>query len=179
MPRGDLKTVDVSGSGPRMWRWYECRSCGGMVMTMSKMQAVGKYLLAGKVEEMWPSRDSVASELPERARTFLTQAIECLHSPVPSIIAANAAIDAMFKGKGLREGSLYARIEKAAQDHLITEEMKAWAHDVRLDANDQRHADEDEPLPSRDDASKCVEFAKALGQFLYVLPARVARGRGK
>jgi hypothetical protein len=55
--------------------------------------------------------------------------------------------------------------------------MKLWAHEVRLDANDQRHADESAPLPSEADAKKAIEFAQALAQFLFVLPALVTRGR--
>jgi len=89
---------------------------------------------------------------------------------------AASAIDAMLKTKGLKDGSLHARIEKAAGDHLITAEMAQWAHDVRLDANEQRHSDDAAPLPSRDDASRALEFAKALAQFMFVLPARVKRG---
>jgi hypothetical protein len=88
-----------------------------------------------------------------------------------------SAIDAMLKDKGFKEGSLRQRIDLAASAHLITQEMAAWAHEVRLDANDQRHADDDAPLPDSADADKAIEFAGALAQFLYVLPARVARGR--
>jgi hypothetical protein len=83
----------------------------------------------------------------------------------------------MLKQKGYKQGSLYARIEKAANDGLITKEMSLWAHDVRLDANDERHADEQASLPNEADAKKCIEFTKALGMFLYVLPGMVERGR--
>ena len=88
-----------------------------------------------------------------------------------------SAVDAMLKDKGLKEGSLNARINSAAQSHLITAEMAAWAHEIRLDANDQRHADEEADLPDAANASKAIDFANALAQFLYVLPARVERGR--
>jgi len=54
--------------------------------------------------------------------------------------------------------------------------MAQWAHDIRLDANDQRHADEAASLPTDADTKKCVDFAMALAQFLFVLPARVQRG---
>jgi hypothetical protein len=192
--RGSLETYDHANQNPRQWSYYVCRTCGGVVMTMAPHIEVTRAskvdpgpfptvrslrIEAGEITAMWPSPETVAVELPERARVCLAQAIECLHSPMPSIVAAAAAIDAMLKGKGLKEGSLYVRIEQAAEQHLITPEMKAWAHEVRLDANDQRHADEEAAMPTRDDARKCVEFAKALGQFLYVLPARVQRGRGK
>ena len=89
---------------------------------------------------------------------------------------AASAVDAMLKDKGYNEGSLYSRINEAKDDHLITEGMAAWAHNIRLDANDQRHADQGAGLPKQEDASRCLEFAQALGQFLYVLPARVERG---
>ena len=88
-----------------------------------------------------------------------------------------SCVDAMLKDKGYKDGSLNARIDAAAKAHFITAGMAAWAHEVRLDANDQRHADESAVLPSEADAAKAIEFANALAQFLYVLPARVERGR--
>ena len=54
--------------------------------------------------------------------------------------------------------------------------MAKWAHEVRLDANEPRHADEQKPLPDEEDARKCVEFVLALAKFLFVLPSRVKRG---
>ena len=89
---------------------------------------------------------------------------------------AASAVDAMLKAKGYKTDSLYKRIQQAASDHLITEEMAKWAHQVRLDANDQRHADEAVPLPTSTDARKSVDFAKALAIFMFVLPSRVQRG---
>ena len=79
--------------------------------------------------------------------------------------------------KNYKEGSLYKRIKAAADDHLITSEMAAWAHEIRLDANDQRHADESADLPTQVEAQKCIDFSRALAEFLFVLPGRVERGR--
>jgi hypothetical protein len=133
----------------------------------------------GDIAELWPAPQSVAEELPPRAKEYLSQAISSVHAPVGSIVAAASAVDAMLKNKGYREGSLYSRIDKAAADHLITAEMAAWAHEIRLEANDQRHADESAELPTAEDAVRVIEFARALGQFVFVLPARVERGRKK
>jgi hypothetical protein len=119
---------------------------------------------------------TVSLELPERPRTFLSQAKESLHAPAGAVMLAASAVDAMLKQRGLTEGSLYSRIEKAAAEHLITEEMAQWAHAVRLDANDQRHADEAATLPTESDAQRSIDFAVALGDILFVLPARVERG---
>lgn len=172
-----MNTFDSHNNGQdnlRQWVFYFCRSCGGVVMTVAPM--IGNNHI-GDIVEIWPAPDMVPMELPERARHYLGEAIASLHAPAASIMVAASSVDAMLKDKGLKDGSLYARIEKAAADHLITDDMKAWAHEVRLDANDHRHADENAPLATQADARKVVEFAKALAQFLYVLPARVARGR--
>ncbi len=62
-------------------------------------------------------------------------------------------------------------------DHVITEAMELWAHDIRLDANDERHTDKEHVFPNEVKAQKCIDFALALSDFLFVLPARVERGR--
>ena len=89
---------------------------------------------------------------------------------------AASAVDAMLKHKGYKDGSLYQRIEDAAADHIITEDMATWAHQVRLDANDQRHADESAQFPTTEEAQRSLDFAMALAEILFVLPARVTRG---
>jgi hypothetical protein len=128
------------------------------------------------VYDHFPKSEQVEDELPEKVKAFLTQAIESLHAPSGAIMLAASAVDAMLKEKGYKEGKLYPRINKAKEDHLITDDMAKWAHQVRLDANDERHADEDATLPTTEDAKRSVEFARALGTFLFVLPARVTRG---
>ncbi len=90
---------------------------------------------------------------------------------------AASAVDAMLRLKGLVDGSLNSRIDKAAKDHLITEDMALWAHDVRLDANATRHVDPQASPPTFDDAKRVANFAQTLADLLFVLPERVTRGR--
>ena len=128
---------------------------------------------------MWPSPRTVHDSIPERARAFLEQAIASIHAPAGAVMLTASAVDSMLKEKGLKTGSLYKRIDQASAEHLITAEMAEWAHEVRLEANDQRHADDEAVLPNEADAQKAVDFALALAQFLFVLPSRVAQGRAK
>ncbi|WP_225741792.1 DUF4145 domain-containing protein, partial [Halospina sp. K52047b] len=129
-----------------------------------------------EVIEWFPSSQTVDDDIPEKPRTYLQQAIESLHAPAGAVMLTASAVDAMLKLKGYPDGSLYSRIEQAAKEQVITSDMARWAHDVRLDANDQRHADEGAQLPSTEDAQRSIDFARALGEILYVLPNRVARG---
>lgn len=124
----------------------------------------------------FPRVDEVSAAIPERPRTFLAQARESLHAPAGAVILAASAIDAMLKDKGLTDGSLYTRIDKAAAEQLITGDMAKWAHAVRLDANDQRHADIAAALPTEVDARRCIDFASALAEILFDLPSRVEKG---
>jgi len=98
-------------------------------------------------------------------------------APSGAITLCAAAVDAMLKAKDYREGTLYDRIEQAAGDHLITEGMAKWAHEVRLDANAERHADEDYQHPTPKHAQRCIAFVVALGEIVFVLPERVNEGR--
>lgn len=153
----------------RFWRAYFCNRCAAIVTAVSTNWNM-------EVAAMYPSSTEVSSDLPERARNYLHQAVSSLSAPAGAVMLAASAVDEMLKQKGLTEGSLYTRIDTAVTSHLITKEMAQWAHDVRLDANDQRHSDRDADLPTPERAQKCVDFAQALAQLLYVLPKRVERG---
>ncbi|MBN1406356.1 MAG: DUF4145 domain-containing protein [Calditrichaceae bacterium] len=152
-----------------MWKAYMCSRCGGVVLASSKKD--GDW-----AKEIYPDSMVVDEAVPEPARTYLNQAIDSLHSPAGSVMLSASSVDAMLKVKLYREGSLYSRINKAVEDHLITQEMSQWAHEVRLDAKDQRHADEKVTLPTSDDAKRCIDFVLAFGEFLFVLPSRVKSG---
>lgn len=161
-----------SATNPRTWCCYNCASCGGVVLTAAQGQSG-----AGVITEMFPETRILSDAIPERARAYLSQASDSLAAPVGSIVCAASAVDAMLKSKGLKDGSLAARIDEAAKTLLITPDMAEWAHEVRLDANAQRHADEASELPTMDDANRVIEFALALAELMFVLPARIAAGR--
>lgn len=165
--RGETK--DQAAKNLRRWIVYACTRCGGLVTAWA-----GAF--DGAIQEHFPASPAIPADLPARAQTFLEQAVSSIHAPAGAVMLTASAVDAMLKAKGYAEGSLYTRIDKAAENHLITSDMAHWAHAVRLDANDQRHANEVAELPSEADAKRCIDFAAALGQFLFTLPARVKRG---
>lgn len=164
-----VKTQNYLGKNMRYWGTYCCARCGGCVLAFSPTDN-------GEVSGTFPSSRDVDRAIPSKPREYLDQAIACLHSPAGAVMLAASAVDSMLKEKGYKDGSLYKRIDLAAGDHMITEEMAKWAHKIRLDANDQRHADDSAPLPTEPDAQMTVEFALALGEFLFVLPERIRNG---
>ena len=173
-------TTDYEKLNPRWWGVYKCSRCGGLITAAAAYQNANDAAVA-PVTEIYPTKTEIAESIPSPARDYLAQAVNSLSAPAGAVMLCASSVDAMLKIKGYDDPkqSLYKRIEKAADDHLITVGMKDWAHEVRLDANNQRHADQASTLPTQADAQRSIEFAQALGQFLFVLPARVERGKAE
>ncbi|MCP5347651.1 MAG: DUF4145 domain-containing protein [Gammaproteobacteria bacterium] len=171
MQQHRFETDDYARSIKRVWAIYACMRCG-KVVTAWMEHGDGQH----DVQEVFPESTTVDDSIPGKARQYLEQALNSLGAPAGAVMLAASAVDSMLKEKGYTENSLYNRIDKAAEDGLITNEMAQWAHEVRLDANDQRHADVDADLPNQNEASQSIEFARALAQFMFVLPSRVRRG---
>lgn len=164
------ETHDHAGMNLKLWRVYVCSHCGGLVSAFCRPNS------SSSVVAFYPSSLKVDGEIPERPRSYLQQAIDSISAPAGSVMLCASAVDSMLKAKGFGTGSLYSRIKAAVDAHVLTAEMADWAHAVRLDANDQRHADEEATLPSQQDAERAIDFTVALAQFLFVLPAKIAKG---
>ena len=171
---GPIDSQAHDRSGERRWCLYACTGCGGCVVA-GQPKATGNPDQQS-VSEMYPAAPEAHADIPNPARRYLDQAYGSLHAPDGAGMLAASAVDAMLKARGIDEGSLYTGINKAVEDHLITEETGNWAHHVRLEANDPRHADAARPNLTPDEAAQCVEFAAAFAENLFVLPARVTRG---
>ncbi|MBZ3693238.1 DUF4145 domain-containing protein [Phyllobacterium calauticae] len=161
----------LDGGEPQYWGAFSCTSCGCVT------GACGRYLANSiVVDEIYPAAKQAHEDIPEIARRFLQQAYETLNAPDAAAVMAGSAVDAMLKAKDYKTGSLYQRIDKALEDNILTQGMADWAHSVRLGSNRPRHADEDSPHVTQSEAQQSVEFAEALGSFLFVLTARIQRG---
>ena len=166
------ETTNHSGAEKRFWRVYKCSRCGGLVTAWAQADTKA-------VQQVFPATAELDENIDKRVREYLKQAMDTVHAPASSVMVSASAVDAMLKAKNYKDGNLYDRINKAKDDGLITSGMADWAHDVRLDANDQRHSDEDAALPTEADAQRSIDFAQALAEILFVLPSRVRRGMGQ
>jgi hypothetical protein len=172
----EFDTAASTGRNKRHWRVYKCSRCGGALLGSAEIHP---RISNPVISDIYPHLEKQPASLPTKASAFLGQAMESLHAPSGAIMLCASSVDAMLKDKNYKQGSLYTRIDQAATDGVITKDIAEWAHDVRLDANDERHADENATLPETDDAKRCIEFTKAFGIYLYTLPKMVADGRAR
>jgi hypothetical protein len=182
---GPHELTPAGAETPRFWATYACRRCAGCVL--AEAEAVlgrnGEWSKTveygpGEVVATYPSEAQLDPVVPEQARRFLRQALQAVHLPDAAVMVAASALDAMLKARGLSAGTLNQRIDRAAADGIITGDVAKWAHQVRLDANDPRHADINAPPHDAASAKRVVDFAMALADILFVIPSRVTRGIG-
>ena len=166
-------TPRSDGQPTSKWQANSCTVCGGVVLLKGNP---GEAAANSRIVSVLPEPKTAHEDIPQPARTFLQQAYETLHAPDAAAVMAGSAVDGMLKAHGLTEGSLYSRIDKALAQNILTQGMADWAHEVRLGSNRPRHADAAKPHVSASEAKQAVEFAEALGYFLFVLTARVNRG---
>lgn len=62
------------------------------------------------------------------------------------------------------------RIDALANAGLITKDLQAWAHKIRLEGNDAIHELDE---PNKDQAAELERFTELVLTYLYTLPARV------
>lgn len=151
---------------------YECATCGGFVIAVSELSKDEFPPL----DLIIPSPAKVDSALPVAASAYLAQAIETVSSPDASTVMSASAVDAMLKHLKYTKGTLYERIQKTVDDNILTPSMAAWADHIRLGANEVRHADLNSPHRTVQEAQSCVDFATALGTFLFTLPKAIEEG---
>ena len=164
----------LDGSAPAKWAAYGCTSCASWLVVKGDPN---EFNIANpRIIEIIPGFPQAHEDLPERARRFLDQAMQTLAESDASAVMSGSAVDAMLKELGYEKGSVYERIDKAVKDRHLTEAMGEWAHSVRLGSNRPRHADDVNPHMSLAEARQSLEFAEALGQFLFVLTAKINRG---
>jgi hypothetical protein len=71
---------------------------------------------------------------------------------------------------------LEKRIDKLANEHRITGDMQAWAHELRLDGNEALHGDEDATEEMTEQMHHLTHF---LLVYLYTLPDQIQSARDR
>jgi len=169
---GNKPTARANKGPDNLWGVYLCTTCGSVVSARA-FHGRDRGGHPFKVNAMYPMIWQASSVLPDMVRRYLEQAHKTLASFDASVVMSAASIDAMLKVHGFEKGSLYSRIDEAVKNGVLTITMAEWAHRVRLDSNNPRHADKDSPQMNEVDAQRAFGFANALAEFLFVLPSQM------
>jgi len=129
------------------------------------------------LEDFWPTQtDSAAppDAPPQIARNFVQaeEAAARTHREAAGM-AYRRVLELTLKDKAPDlKGTLEKRIDKLADGGRLTPDIKDWAHNIRDLGNEATH-DEDEP--TEDDIADMAAFTRVVLEYLYTMPAKVAR----
>ena len=84
-----------------------------------------------------------------------------------------SALEAALKDKFPDlSGTLFERIQKAAEHNALTPDLAEWAHEIRIEGNQAAH--EDQPY-QREDAERLEAFTDMVFRYLFTFAWNAAR----
>lgn len=134
-----------------------------------------------KVLNQWPASTMAPPDnVPANTGRFYVQGLENLRAERWDAAGAmfRKALDVATKqlADELKSLTLFKRIEALFKAGRITEAMRDWSHEIRLDGNDAVHDEEPE---TPEDAAATQKFTEAFLTYTFSLPAMVAENRNK
>ena len=173
------------------YSWDTFATCGhctrGILATFSTLSSenIQKLIDSHKrdqvtLETISPSPTSTGApeDTPTKAANYYRQGMENLRNNYDAAGSMfRSALEAGLKEKFPDiDGSLYERIEKAANQQGLTPDLADWAHRIRLDGNDAVHGDEEF---LKEDAERLHAFTELVFLYLFTLPGMLEKARGE
>lgn len=155
---------------------YICCVCGGPLFA----RAYGDNLSNQKLD-VYPTNIPFASlDIPEKIRKIYLEALICFNVSAWNATATmcRRAVQECIIDKGGEGKMLYNQIDNLAEKRIITDDIKEWAHEIRLLGRDGAHADVPTDVGEKE-ANFAIEFTGELLNYVYILKARLQKHRQK
>jgi hypothetical protein len=169
-----------------------CTVCrGGVLLKFLDAKSTGKSVVNSQIDpvaegfkliESYPSRpsSSIPEYLPNGLQRFYSQARDCLRRDAYDASGAMARKTLDVSTQQLtadlpgRLDTINLRVDALGAAGRITEDLRAWAHEIRLDGNDASH--DEEPF-TKEDATSLLDFLELYLTYVYTLPGRLRERR--
>jgi len=166
--------VPGSTFSPQQIAVFRCCVCHSPVF----MRAFGKAL---DEINIYPSNIiEIPPEVPNKVGIIYKEALLCC-----SVMAWNAtatmcrrAIQECVLDKGGVGNDLYHQIDDLYDKRIITDDIKAWAHEIRVLGRNGAHADVPTDV-GEEEAIFAVDFVKETLNYIYVLKARLDQRKAR
>jgi hypothetical protein len=172
---------------------YKCNKCkGALVHEYSQHTNYGSPSPGGcssdptdngfKLLKSYPGKmpNAIPAYVPAPLDRYYQQALDSLHSAhydasgAMSRKVVDVSTQQMVKGDTKKYNNIRDRIDALAEKHLLTPDLKDWAHQIRLDGNDASH---DEDPFTADEAQGLLSFTELYLTYVYTLPGRLKARR--
>jgi hypothetical protein len=153
---------------------YTCDRCDKLTLLVIENR---------EVTDQYPKRvPKIDSSIPQDAANDYVEAIKCFDvgANKASVAMCRRALQASLIQKGAGKGKLVDQIDELFDKGIITEDIKNWAHEIRLTGNVGAHPDQDglgNVTPQ--DAEELIKFIEEYLNYVYIMPAKVAEKRAR
>jgi hypothetical protein len=129
-----------------------------------------------------PQPSKCPSHTPDDLNRIFLQAVNAFKRGDPDASGAmsrkvvDVSTQQMLGDESKKFGTIQARIDALAKAGKLTDDLKAWAHEIRLGGNDASHDTDPFTMP---EAEELLEFAELYLIYVYSLPTRLAERRAR
>jgi Domain of unknown function (DUF4145) len=158
----------------------ECESCKEFVLvrglrSIANPQKAEPFDLAA-VYPIGTPNEQVETDVPPEIAEDFREALRCewIKAYKACVVMCGRAVQASVIALGAKGGTLVLQIDDLAQNGIITEPLRRFAHAVRLTRNIGAHPDKDGLKDVIEkDAADMIEFTREFLHHVYVMPAKL------
>jgi hypothetical protein len=157
---------------------FKCENCGNFQMVF---WSGGSGLHDSRMVP-WPIKiDKYPDAWPERIGNLWLQARRSQQSESwdAAAVMARSALQAALRHAQAEGKTLFQEIDNLGGKGLLPPTMVQWAHAIRLFGNDSAHPAPEHAPATQADVSEAMRFIGFLFEYLFELPARIAKFRPK
>ena len=155
----------VPGGSHFIW---SCANCSG-----------GVFVIGDKI--VYPTiRTEASADIPTEIRDDFNEALRSLNgnNAKAAVIMTRSALQGATRQQRAQGKTLKDEIDDLAAKHVISPTLQDWSHELRDGGNLVAHPEPGKTVDTQD-AEELIALAESIFDYLYVIPAEVARRRAR
>lgn len=199
--RGGLTSEDIPANPPKSPAGINL-SPAKRICAVTQCQACSKYVLAVVTQQPHPTspgqhsqqpfiydahypvgspNDAIGEGIPDEIGEDFKEALRCrfVNAYKATVTMCRRALEGSCEDKKAQGESLEDKIDSLAESRIITNDLKEWAHRIRLSGNRGAHVPingkqvSNSPNDRRADA--VIEFTRQFLEYLYTMPSKIKK----
>jgi hypothetical protein len=181
-PRCKVQTQFTNRVTYGYYQLWGCSVCGQIVYYITNT-GNAELVTAASIQDRYPKIiPGLDKAIPQKITKDMIEAYICFDNKCfkASLTMMRRALQNAVRDKGAKGKTLYDEINNLADKHIITPDLKDWAHEIRELGKIGAHPDDDGlDEVTEKDAEDMLKFAEEFLKYTYVMPAQVMERRTK
>ncbi len=158
----------------------QCQACKEFVLVIARRNNPATHFRLEAVYPLGKADDRVDPAVPSEIAKDFAEGLRCrwVQAHKATVVMCRRAIQASCLEKGAIGKRLVEQIDDLGAKGLVTNNLKEFAHEIRLIGNAGAHPEEDNLTGvTEKDSDDMIEFTRHYFEHVYVMPARLQARR--